>query len=672
MQTNTAEQIALVEAPRMRIRPWMPKRWRAAVSGRRVALRICEPVKRRCRKPARMSPSELSLKYRRMPSAEGHPGAYRFEFAKHARKVMDTWAKPWVREIWFCGVDQASKTNAMLSCIFWSVDQAPGNIFYQMPSAKASDKIMGQKLNPMLQESPRTAVHISPRADDTALGMTSLTNGVTILPAHAGSTTSTATFAARYTFSDEVDKMEMVGKEASPIERIRKRTRTQQFGKNFFCSTPGDGNYIFKGAMACVQVWEGTARCPFCGDLMGMHEDQVFIPEGVTADDIKADPGLIEYACDKCGELLSETDRIAAYDRIVSDNDAWRCIKGENIAEPEDVGFILSAFPIPDVKLKGIAQTKLKAAAGDLSSKRDMAHGIKAIDFVEDLSDRKEDAILALCDDRFAGVVHPLTDVLTMQVDTQDYGFWYTIRGWQYGPALTSWLVKAGYVPSCRFDDFSALDKLLFDDRYFDQPGQAGNEYHIAYGIIDSGGHRTTEVYQWSKRVGFFAAKGAKGRKTRPVSISIQDTWPGTNKPIPGGMKLYNLDTHYHKDILANKLTIDQTDAGAFVLHSGYSEIQHMLMAKDPNLKLKNGLTDYAKHFTVEYKDEKNLWQQPKNKRNDLWDCEQQGIALAYYLGFHQMESEKGQQPSTQQEQTSQQQSTGGSNRPGWFQNRGR
>ncbi|MCK4620704.1 MAG: phage terminase large subunit family protein [Desulfuromonadales bacterium] len=665
MQSNTAEQIALVDAPKLPLRPWMPERWRRAVAGQRVTLRIVEPVKRRCKKPKPMTPSELSVKFRRMPSAEGHPGAYRFEFAKHARKVMDTWAKPWVREIWFCGVDQASKTNCMLSCIFWRADQAPGNIFYQMPSAEASDKIMGQKLNPMLRESPRVAVHVSPRADDTSLKMTSLTNGMTILPAHAGSLTSTATFAALDTFSDEIDKMEMVGKEASPIVRIRKRNRTKRFGKNFFASTPG-GKYIYKGTMACVQVWEGTARCPFCGELMGMTEEQVIIPDGITADDIKADESCIEYACDKCGELLSETDRNTAYNNIVSDNDAWRCIKGADIAEPVDVGFILSAFPIPDVKLSDIAQTKLKAEAGDLSSKRDMAHGIKAIDYEDDLSDRKEDAILALCDSRTAGLVHPDSDAVTIHIDTQDKGFWYTIRGWQYGPAMTSWLVKAGYVPSDRFDDFSALDKLLFEDKYFDQ---SGIEYQIGYGIIDSGGHRTGEVYDWCKRTGIFASKGAKGRKAQPVTVSNQEFFPHNNRPIPGGLKLYNLDTHFHKDLLVGKLAIDITDPGAWVLHSGYSEIQRQLMEKSPDVPLKNGLDAYAKHFTVEYRDEKGLWQCPKNKRNDLFDCEQMAIALARYLGFHQMVSEK--QQDRKQQQTNQPQSTG-SSRPGWFNNRGR
>ena len=127
---------------------------------------------------------------------------------------------------------------------------------------------------------------------------------------------------------------------------------------------------------------------------MNMHEDQVIIPDDVTIEQIKQDPSLIEYACDHegCGYLLTETDRQEAYNRIESDNDAWRCIKGADIAEPEDVGFILSAFPLPKRLLAKMAKTILKARAGDLSAKRDLAQGIKAVNYEEELSDRKEDA----------------------------------------------------------------------------------------------------------------------------------------------------------------------------------------------------------------------------------------------------------------------------------------
>lgn len=80
MQINTAEQIILIEPHKLPLRPWMPKQWRQAVSGQRISLVIPDPVKRRCKKPAPLTPSELSIKHRRMPTADDRSPASAFNF----------------------------------------------------------------------------------------------------------------------------------------------------------------------------------------------------------------------------------------------------------------------------------------------------------------------------------------------------------------------------------------------------------------------------------------------------------------------------------------------------------------------------------------------------------------------------------------------------------------
>ena len=80
-------------------------------------------------------------------------------------------------------------------------------------------------------------------------------------------------------------------------------------------------------------------------------------------------------------------------------------------------------------------------------------------------------------------------------------------------------------------------------------------------------------------------------------------------------------------------------------------------------MKMPNGLTDYAKQMCAEYRDERGLWQCPEGKANHLWDCEQMGIALALYLGFHTRRREspiKSAAVETPQPNS----------RPGWFFNR--
>ena len=645
------EQIALIETVRPLPR-WMPPYLRRLLAGKKVAFDIPAQVRARCRRPAKSKVSEWAVANRQVMEG-AHTGPWRHEFAPHTVKIMDTFGEPWVREVWFCKVEQSGGTNSMLNCLGWGSDCDPGDFFMLMPTEKDSDK-MAARIKLLFRHSRRLKDLVSDRADDMTNLRISLINGVIGLMAHANSPSSMASHPAKYAFGDEVDKYPaMAGRETDPITLIRKRGRTFKGKvKRMFTSTCA-GKFVYSETMKCHQVWRFDVRCPHCGAMIHMDTEHLLIPEDATPE--TADMMTIAYECNDCGQHWDEEDRYQAIR-----NGRWVCIKGNDIRRPGRVGFHHRAWECLDIPLHEIAAAWLRAKSGNIAAKIAWANGYEARDYKDDLGDRVEAAIYALCDERPAGEVHPLSDVLTIHIDTQDKGFWYTIRGWQYDGHLSSWLVKAGYVPSLRSDDFSALDKIIFDDEYFDA---SGKKYEISYGIIDSAGHRTAEVYTWCKRTGIFAARGAQGRKVQPVTVSKLEHYPGSNRPIPGGLLLYTLDTHYHKDILSGKLQIDPTDPGAFVLHSGFSALQHALKKQHPDIPIKNGLTDYAAHMCAERRTEKHLWENPKRQPEHLWDCEQMGIALAYYLGFHECRKDAAAAPPPKQ-------STGTTTRPSWFNRR--
>jgi len=78
-----------------------------------------------------------------------------------------------------------------------------------------------------------------------------------------------------------------------------------------------------------------------------------------------------------------------------------------------------------------LGQKWLATKNGTIAALSNWAQGYRCEDYEPVLSDRKADVILRLCDDRYSGVVHPDSDILTIHADTQDNGFWYEIRGWQ-------------------------------------------------------------------------------------------------------------------------------------------------------------------------------------------------------------------------------------------------
>jgi phage terminase large subunit GpA-like protein len=125
---------------------------------------------------------------------------------------------------------------------------------------------------------------------------------------------------------------------------------------------------------------------------------------------------------------------------------------------------------------------------------------------------------------------------------------------------------------------------------------------HLA--VIDTGGHRASEVYDFARRYPSRVAayKGASGRKASPYTKTIIDRYPGTNVAIPGGVALYICDTHHYKDQLAAKLRIKPGDPGEYRFHQEMKQ-------------------DFALQMCTEYVDDKRLWQCPKGKANHFWDC---------------------------------------------------
>lgn len=590
-------------------------------AGQRAVIPGSRPLCQLMRTPDRLTISQWAEQHRRVTEIDATPGPWRTDLVPHTRQIMDTIGKPWVREVWICAVERSAKTQILLNTACWAIDQGSrsGNIFWLMPTEHDARRAMGERVIPVLRASRRLAGYLPDRQDDITRGTIRFRHGLRLFPAWANSPSSIASYFGRLNIADEVDKFPPRTSEGTdPITLFRKRARDDRSGSKYvYCSTPA-GRYIHQGMMDCQQVWSYRLKCPHCSELIEPDLDHLVIPEDATP----MHPGAVAYACNDCGALWDETDRERAYQ-----SGLWVAVKGADLTRPETVGFHLPALQLPRVPLTEIAAAVLRAKTGDAVSKIALANGYEAIDYVPDTKERVEEIILRLRDDRPVAIVPTWADALEISIDTQDAGFWYRVRAWQY-QTMQSALVRHGYVES-----FDALDTLIYHSAYRDAEG---GEHRIMAGIIDSAGHRTAEVYDWCRRAGSIVipAKGASGRKTQPVTVSKIDHYPGTSKAIPGGLRLYHIDTHFHKDALAARLAIEPGDPGCFWLHSGYTELQQLERQSNPTLPLPGNLDDYARQLCAEYRDERGQWQCPPGKANHLWDCESNGLALALYLQF--------------------------------------
>lgn len=560
------------------------------------------------RHPEKIKVSEWAEKYR-VVSDGAHEGPWRHDYAPHTVKIMDTFGLPWVREVWFCGVEQSGKTNTMINCIGWAVDCDPGGIFYLMPTEDTAAKVTSGKLRPTLQKSPRLARYLSPRQDDTTLARINLVNGVTIWPAHANSASSMATWTAKHCFGDEVDKYPAtVGKEADPITLIKKRNRNYKGRyKRFFSSTPA-GLFIYKGVQNCHQVWEYRVKCPHCDEYIKMDTEHLIMPDQATPEEIERNS--CQYACNECGSLWDDQAREHAI-RMGH----WYCVQGSDNPRPHKVGFHHRAWECLDITLAEIGAAWLRAKQGDHAAKVAWANGYEAIDYeTETIGSVSTDHLLRFRSELPRNLVPIDTARVWLLVDTQQSSFYYQVWAAGFAPDVSLQMIRHGIV-----DAFEDLEGLL-TETWRDADGK---EYRITNGLIDSGGtrkgwqkhSRTVEVYDWcSRNRVVMPHKGMHGRTGDLISYKDVTTYPGTNKKIPGGLKRANLRVDLFKDELERRLAKEPDDAGALSFHCDIDEA-------------------FAKHYTTETKDEHGDWQHHKGKgRNDYWDCTVYALALREML----------------------------------------
>jgi phage terminase large subunit GpA-like protein len=241
---------------------------------------------------------------------------------------------------------------------------------------------------------------------------------------------------------------------------------------------------------------------------------------------------------------------------------------------------------------------------------RDFRNNHEAEPWVNYTHEKQEDAILSLRDERSRGMVPSYNRVCSMVagIDSQDDGFFYEIRAWGYGLIQDSWQIREGFVTS-----LDALKQVLWEDEYWDADGR---QYLVAAAVIDAMGHRTAEVYDFC-RLNPGRIIPSKGERTmrQPHAWSRIDNYPGTNKPIPGGLSLIRVNTTHYKNQLAAMLEIPFADPGSWKYHADTT-------------------SDWAIQMTAEYLGDDGFWAVKASRPNHAWDCSVLTLCAADLIGL--------------------------------------
>ena len=523
--------------------------------------------------------SKHSEKYRVVPNAGAHPGAWRSELSPHLDFIMDMAEKPWVREIDIMKCDQSGGSEVMYNYEAKAAPNDPGTALFVMPTETDKTKIFEEKLIPMFEETTPLRNIMSDNPDDTSKRRIKCKNGNLIYGAWANSTSALASFKVDRGYADELGKWPpLVGKETSPLKLLRKRFRTKKNTyKLFAVSTPTNEtdeiNIAFTDAIVRYRF---HVKCPDCGCEQLMNFGGLNWPKDTDAKTVEQE-GLTRYECEKCGSLWDDEKRNAAVRRAYneSENTGWKS-DNKKITRPKVIAFHIPSFFIFDVSLSEIAACFIRSKT-DRAALIDFFNDYMAEPFIESeegegitdtiLYDRREDYWPKGADWR----VPMAASVLTCFVDVQKNRLETEVIAW--GEGLENWGIE--YRP--HLGDPTKPEVWAILDTYLKKKfkHESGIDLKISITGIDSG-YRAPKVYQFvkpreAKRV--YATKGSSTVGKPLFSFSAINFSQSKNKSLKDLRKinLCIIGTEAAKDEILHWAQVTDHGPSFMHYHTGYS-----------------------------------------------------------------------------------------------------
>ncbi|MGV8002829.1 phage terminase large subunit family protein [Photorhabdus temperata subsp. temperata] len=568
------------------------------------------------RPPEPLSLSAWANKYAVL-SKETSAQTGRFRSFAYQDGIMDAITDPTVTYVSVMKSARVGYTKILDHVVGYYLAHDPSPILVVQPRVEDAEDYSKTEIAPMLRDTPVLAeISGDPKAknsNQTILKKTFL-NGANLTLVGANSPGGFRRITCRIILFDEVDGYPSggAGVEGDQIALGTKRSETFWNRKIVLGSTP-----TVKGTSRIEKSFGDSDQryyyvpCPHCGEYQILEWGGPDTPYGIKWDKDENGNGLPDtayYVCRHNGCMIHHNEKPGIVKR-----GEWRATKPFKGHAGFHIWAGYSLFPNAAwkylvaewLRVKNdplMRQTFINLVLGEPYEDR----GEKA------LSERK---LLERCE-VFAAEVPDGVAVLTAGIDTQDDRFEIEIVGW--GRNEESWSIAYDVIEG----DLETDEPWKRLDMYLKQVWRRadGRGFTIMAACMDSGGHHTQQVYEFSKaRIGrrIWAIKGesARGGKRSPV-------WP-TKKPTlrtKSSFKPIILGVNAAKDTIRGRLHIDPplpSEASASYMHfPADRDLNYFsqLLAERSVLKESGG-----QRFRV--------WEQLPGRANEALDCRVYGYA---------------------------------------------
>lgn len=527
-----------------------------------------------CTPKTRLTVSEWADRYRVVPPGTSpEPGAWRTDRVPYLREILDAASDPTVERIFIQAASQIGKSEILLSVIGYYADQEPAPILLVQSTELAMRGFSKERVRPMFDASPVLRGKLSEGARDPSntIMLRQFPGGL-LACAWAGSASSLASRPIRIVLADELDRWpDSTGRDGDPYAQAVQRTSNFHNRKVLAVSTPTAESFS-----AIARLYDDSDQrryhvpCPHCGAFQVLEWSGVIYKD----EDGTANLDGVHYKCAHCAERIEERHRPA----MLADGE-WKPERAHRHR-----GYQISALYSPWVRWRELAAEWIKATGE--RDKRGLQEfvNLRLGETWTEESERITVESLEKNREEYGEEIEVPDGVLmlTAAADIQDNRIEAEIRGW--GVAKESWGIAYKIFPGDTSTPFpwAQLDEFLA--RNWSKAD--GRSYALWCTFIDSGGHRTQEVYRWccdrtARRV--FAIKGYAGAG-KPI----------TGKPTLNQLRanLYPIGVDTGKEAVFSRLALSEHGPGFvhFPIGRGYdAEYYRGLISEKRVTKIRGG-----------------------------------------------------------------------------------
>ncbi len=495
--------------------------------------------------PPSITVSEWADRNRKLSTeTAAEPGQWRTARAPYQEEIMDSINQPDIEKVVVMSSSQVGKSEIINNIIGYYIDCDPGPMLLIQPTLDTAQDYSKRRISTMIRDCDTLTNKVSDSKSKDSNNTILMKNfpGGFLAIGGANSPAGLASRPIRILLADEIDRYpDSAGSEGDPLNLAEKRTSTFWNKKKMFVSTP-----TIKDASRIEDEYNDGTRerwmleCPACREPQFIN---LYNMQFKHSKDAKGNHQVwdVEFPCSHCGGTFDEF--------------TWKAQKGRWVAENPTIkglrSFRLNAFVSPWSSWVEIIKEWL-TVKNDPERYKVFKNTVLGESWEEKGEFDNEDFLWERREDYNADLPEGVL-LLTCGVDVQDDCLEYEVVGWGRGDE--TWGIEYGMVMGSP-ENLSTWQQL--EDRYTRVfRFQNGRGLIVACACVDSGGHFTSNVYQYCKKNEYRRVYAIKGQGGPGIPLLYRYTRTKKEKAI-----LFILGVDDGKSKIMSRLRVEEPGDG--------------------------------------------------------------------------------------------------------------